>query len=297
MAASGARLRKMIDSGETVLMPNVWDGFSARLVESMGFKAALVSGAGLSESRWGKPDLGIMGFRESLEGTRMISDITSIPLIADADTGYGNAMNVYNTIVEFEKTGVAGVMIEDQVWPKRCGHVRGKEVIPADEMVEKVRAAVDARKSKDLLIKARTDAAGPIGIAEAIKRANMYLKAGADFVFADALLSAKDIGRFAKEVNGPVAVNMGFGIRSRPTTPLLTPKQLHKLGVSVIDYGRITSAAAIMGMRRALEKLIESEKLDEPVEHDELLVSFDELQELMDYKKWIDIDNKYEAKK
>ena len=296
MAASGARLRKMIDSGETLLMPNVWDGFSARLVESMGFKAALVSGAGLSESRWGKPDLGIMGFRESLEGTRMISDITSIPLIADADTGYGNAMNVYNTIVEFEKTGVAGVMIEDQVWPKRCGHVRGKEVIPADEMVEKVRAAVDARKSKDLLIKARTDAAGPIGIAEAIKRANMYLKAGADFVFADALLSAKDIGRFAKEVNGPVAVNMGFGIRSRPTTPLITPKRLHQLGVSVIDYGRITSAAAIMGMKNALKALKESEKMEKPVEHDELAVSFDELQKLMGYKEWIDIDNRYEGK-
>ncbi|MEM3245805.1 MAG: isocitrate lyase/PEP mutase family protein [Candidatus Micrarchaeaceae archaeon] len=295
MTCNGTKLRKMLDAGETILMPNVWDGFSAKVVESMGFSAALISGAGVSESRWGLPDLGLMSFKENLEGAKVIADITTIPLIADADTGYGNAMNVYRTVQEFEKVGVAGIMIEDQVWPKRCGHIKGKEVIPANEMVEKIHAAVDAKKRKDFIIKARTDAAGPIGIAEAIKRANMYLKAGADLVLADALLSEKDIIKFVKNTNGPVAVNMGLGIRSRPTTPLLTPKKLHQIGVSVIDYGRITSTAAIMGMKLALKELQKSVNMDNVEEHDELLVSFSELQDLIGYKKWMDIDDKYKV--
>jgi len=285
-------LKAMLKGDDIILMPAVWDGFSAKVVEAMGFKAALISGAGLAESRLGVPDVGILGLADNLEGTRMIASRTNLLLIADADTGYGNAMTVYHVVKEFEKTGVAGIMIEDQVWPKRCGHLSGKEVIPTEEMVAKIRAAVDARENPDFIIKARTDAAIK-GIEEAINRANAYLKAGADLVFADALLSVQDIEKFTKNVGGPVAVNMGFGIRRRPTTPLLTPKVLKEIGVKVIDYGRITSAAAIMGMKKALTALLETVDKETVTERPDLVVDFDELQELMDYKKYLELDRKY----
>jgi 2-methylisocitrate lyase-like PEP mutase family enzyme len=267
-------------------------GAKPLIPSARGFKAALISGAGLAESRLGVPDVGILGLADNLEGTRMIASRTNLLLIADADTGYGNAMTVYHVVKEFEKTGVAGIMIEDQVWPKRCGHLSGKEVIPTEEMVAKIRAAVDARENLDFIIKARTDAAIK-GIEEAINRANAYLKAGADLVLADALLSVQDIEKFTKNVGGPVAVNMGFGIRRRPTTPLLTPKVLKEIGVKVIDYGRITSAAAIMGMKKALTALLETVDKETVTERPDLVVDFNELQELMDYKKYLELDRKY----
>ena len=293
MESNGSKLKKLIKSGKIVLMPNVWDGFSAKVVEHSGFEAALVSGAGLSESRLAKPDLGLMGLRDNLDGTRIIANSTNLLLIADGDTGYGNAMSVYYTVQEFEKTGVAGVMIEDQVWPKRCGHLAGKEVIPTEEMIKKIKAAVDARVDPDFIIKARTDAAATSGVNEAIDRLNKYIKAGADLVFADALLSLSDIEKVAASVNGPLAVNMGFGIRSRPTTPLATPKMLQEMGVAVVDYGRITSAAAIRGMMNALEALKSTINLDYTKEYPELLVSFDELQEIMAYPEWMERDGEY----
>ena len=152
MSSKGQRLRALINAPEIVVMPVVFDGFRARLVRRMGFEAALISGAGLSEDRLGWPDVGLMGLAENVEGSRMIATATDLLLLADADTGYGNAVNVYFTVKALERAGVAGVMIEDQVWPKRCGHMAGKEVISAEEMVQKVRAACDAREDPQLVI-------------------------------------------------------------------------------------------------------------------------------------------------
>ena len=281
MVSKGERLRQLIRAPEILVMPGVFDGFSARLVQRMGFEAALISGAGLSEDRMGRPDVGLMGLAENVEGSRAIVACTDLLLVADADTGYGNAVNVYYTVEALEQAGVAGVMIEDQVWPKRCGHMAGKEVIPAEEMVQKIRAACDARDDPHLVIKARTDAAGPLGLDEAIRRGNRYAEAGADLVFADALLSADDIARFCRSVPAPVAVNMGFGIRQRATTPLLSARDLHEMGAAVVEYPRLLTACAVRGMTRGLEALQESLRTGEVVERPDLLVSFEEMNDLV----------------
>ena len=274
-------------------MPGVFDGFSMRVVEDEGFQAGFITGSGVSESRLGRPDVGIMGLEENLVGSRMLAEITSLPLIADGDTGYGNAINVYDAVQRFEAAGVSGVMFEDQQWPKRCGHMAGKELISAEEMVTKIRAAADARRDPNFIIKARTDAAGPIGIDEAIRRANMYAQAGADLLFADAVLSQDDIEKFAKNVHGPVSVNMGFGIRTRSTTPLLSPKQLQELGVAAVILPRMLTSAAIRGMRNAIAAYKESMATGKPVDRPELVVSFEELNSLLGFDEIREMEQRY----
>jgi 2-methylisocitrate lyase-like PEP mutase family enzyme len=270
-------LRQLIQGDDILVMPGVYDGFSARLVESRNYKAAFITGAGVSEGRYGFPDVGVMDLTQNVEAAHHIAQRTTLPLLVDADTGYGNAVNVYYAVRAFESAGVAGVMIEDQTWPKRCGHIAGKAVTSAEEMVEKVTAAVEARRDPDFVIKARTDAAGPLGLAEAVRRANLYAEAGADLVFADALLSVEDIESFARNVAAPVAVNMGFGIRSRPTTPLVSVAKLQRMGVSVVIYPRMLTAAAIRGMTNALDVFEDQLAGEETADRVDLLASFDEI--------------------
>jgi 2-methylisocitrate lyase-like PEP mutase family enzyme len=293
MALKARRLRELIHAPSILVSPGVYDGFSARLVQQLGFETASISGSAVSESRLGVPDRGIMGYAENVEACRMISSCCDLLLQGDGDTGYGNAVNVWFTVRGFEAAGVCAIMIEDQMAPKRCGHMAGKAVISQAEMVEKIRAAVDARQDPDFIIKARTDAAGPLGVDEAIRRLNAYAEAGADCLFADALLSAADIEKVVRNVPKPLSVNMGLGIRSRPTTPLLTPKQLESMGVAQVTYPRLLSTAALRGMMNAMEvfkrDLIEA---DTVVERPDLLVSFDELNELMG----IDAIDQLEAK-
>ena len=265
------------------MLPGAYDGFSARLVERAGFDAGFITGSGVSESRLGQPDVGLAGLAEAVGAAREMAACVDLPLIADADTGYGNAINVFHTTQAFEQAGVAGMMIEDQTWPKRCGHLAGKELISAAEMAGKVSAAVDARRNDEFVIMARTDAAGSLGVDAAIERANLYASAGADLLFADALLSEDDIGRFAAGVDAPVAVNMGFAIRRRTTTPLLSPAQLRDLGVAVMIAPRLLTAAAARGMESALEALQESMSTGEVVERPELLFSFEEIHDLMGF--------------
>ena len=282
MISKGKQLKELIHSPKILVTPGVYDGFSTRLVQKMGFKTATISGAGVSESKLGWADRGIMGYGENVEACRRIAACSELLLQGDADTGYGNALNVYFTVRGFEDAGLAAVMIEDQVWPKRCGHMVGKAVIPAEEMVQKIKAAVAARRDPDFVIKARTDAAGPLGIEEAIRRLNLYAEAGADCLFADALLSAKDIERVAKSVPKPLSVNMGLGIRSRPTTPLLSPRQLEEMGVAQISYPRLLSTAAVRGMMNAIQvfkdEVVENNNV---VDRPDLAVSFDEINALM----------------
>ena len=286
-------MRELIAAPEILVTPGVYDGFSARLVERMGFKAASITGAGLSESHLGWADLGIMGYDENLRASSALAACTTIPLQADGDTGYGNAVNVYFTVKGFERAGLAGLMIEDQVWPKRCGHLAGKEVISAEEGVEKIRAAVEARNDPSFIIKARTDATATHGIAEAIRRLNLYAEAGADLLLADALLSADDIATVAKNVTKPLAVNMGFGLRTRGTTPLLSARQLQDLGVATVSYPRLLSSAAIQGMKNAMMALNEQLETGHVVEHPALQVSFQELNELMGIGQLKDIERRF----
>src|SRR5438876_10202938 len=183
-----------------------------------------------------------MGLAESLEACRVLARSTSLPLLGDGDTGYGNAVNVHLAVRAFEQAGLAGLMIEDQTWPKRCGHMSGKEVIAAEEMVEKVHAACDARRDAAFVVKARTDAFATHGLQEVLRRLTLYAEAGADLVFADALVSEQDIAVVARHVPKPLCVNMGFGIRTRATTPLISPARLQDLGVAVVIYPRLLTA-------------------------------------------------------
>jgi 2-methylisocitrate lyase-like PEP mutase family enzyme len=282
MASKGRQFKELINAPEILVQPGIYDGYSARLAEHSGFKTGSISGAGSSESRLGWADRGIMGLEENLANARRIADCTELLLRADADTGYGNAINVYFAVRAFEKAGMAALMFEDQVWPKRCGHMAGKSVIAAEEMVQKVKAAVDARRDPDFVIVARTDAAGPLGVDEAIRRLNLYAEAGADCLYADALLSREDIAKVAKGVPKPLIVNMGLGMRSRKTTPLMTPKELQALGVAAVSYPRLLSTAALKGMMNALavfkQEVLQNNRV---VDRPDLLASFEELNDLM----------------
>lgn len=291
--SKGKSMRKLIHDKKILVLPGVYDGISAKVIAKKGYKAGFITGAGLSESLLGEPDVGIMGMRENVEACRNIAKSSDLLLIGDGDTGYGNAVNVYYAIRAFENTGIAGVMIEDQVWPKRCGHLAGKETIAAEEMVEKIKAAVDAKSDSDFVILARTDAAGTIGLDEAIRRANLYAEAGANLVFADALLSREDIERFTKSVDAPVMVNMGFGIRRRSTTPLISPAELEEMGVAVVIYPRMLTAASMQGMINALSTLQEVEETGKIIEKPEQLVSFDEINEITGFENVLNLEKKY----
>lgn len=288
-----ATLKDLIEDRQILVLPGVFDGLSARLVQSFGYRAAFVTGAGLSESRLGVPDIGLMGMAESLEGAAMIARRTSMLLLADGDTGYGNAVNTFVTVQRFEQAGLSGIMLEDQVWPKRCGHMSGKSVIEADEMVEKLRAAVAARRDPGFVIEARTDAAATHNIEEAVRRGNLYAKAGADLVFADALMSVEDIKSFALGVKAPVAVNMGLGLRSRATTPLVSAKTLERMGVAVVIYPRLLTTAAFRGMQLAMAALATALESDAVVENPSLQVSFEEFHESLGMSEFTEIEEAY----
>jgi 2-methylisocitrate lyase-like PEP mutase family enzyme len=294
MASKGRQLKQLINAPEILVTPGVYDGYSARLVEKAGFKSGSITGAGTSESRLGWADRGVMGLDENVANARRLADCCNLLLRADADTGYGNAMSVYFATRAFEKAGVAAVMFEDQVWPKRCGHMAGKSVIPANEMVQKVKAAVDARLDPDFIIIARTDAAGTHGVDEAIRRLNLYAEAGADCMYADALLSRADIAQVAKGVPKPLIVNMGLGMRTRKTTPLMTPKELEALGVAVVSYPRLLTTAALKGMMNAMavfkEEVVGKHRV---VDRTDLQVSFEEINDLMGMAELDELERRY----
>ena len=293
-ASKGRQLKELIQSPQILVTPGVYDGYSVRLTQKMGFKSGSITGAGTSESRLGWADRGVMGLDENVANARRLADCSDLLLRADADTGYGNAMSVYFATRAFEKAGVAAVMFEDQVWPKRCGHMAGKSVIPAEEMVQKVKAACDARIDPDFIIISRTDAAGTHGVEEAIRRLNLYAEAGADCLYADALMSKADIAKVAKGVPKPLIVNMGLGMRTRKTTPLMTPKELEDIGVAVVSYPRLLTTAALMGMMNAM-KVFKNEVMDKHqlVERTDLQVSFEELNDLMGMKELDELERRY----
>jgi 2-methylisocitrate lyase-like PEP mutase family enzyme len=291
--SAGKRLKTLIEAPRILVLPGVFDGFSTRLVRHAGYSAAFITGSGVSESRLGQSDVGIMGLEENVAAARAIAACSDLLLLADADTGYGNAVNVYHTVRAFERAGVAGLMLEDQVWPKRCGHMKGKEVIPAEEMVQKIRAAAAARNDPDFVIKSRTDVLATHGLAEAIRRLNLYAEAGADLLFADAAMSATDIATIARNVNKPLSVNMGFGIRQRSTTPLLSARELQDLGVAVVIYPRLLTACALHGMQQGLALLQQSVDTGKVVDRPDALVSFEVLHDIMGMAEVEDLEQRF----
>jgi 2-methylisocitrate lyase-like PEP mutase family enzyme len=289
-------LRELIKAPGILVMPGVYDGYSARIVARAGFKAGFITGAGVSEASLGWADVGVMSYEENLRVCRAIVGCFDLPTIADADTGYGNAVNVHFAVRGFEQAGLSGIMLEDQVWPKRCGHMRGKAVIAAEEAVEKIRAAVEARKNPDFVVMSRTDTLATHGIDEVIRRLNLYAEAGADLLFADALLTVDEIRTVAHAVSKPLTVNMGFGVRQRSTTPLVSAAQLQELGVAVVIYPRLLTAAAIQGMNNAMAAFEQMLTTGKVVDRPDLLVSFDELNELLGMVELRRLEQRYLTK-
>ncbi len=251
---SGPPLRALMGTHAPVLAPGAYDTLSARLVEAAGFPALYMTGFGTAASVLGRPDVGLLGMSEMVEHARRIVQAVGVPVIADADTGYGNPLNVIRTVQEYEAAGVAAIHIEDQVAPKKCGHMEGKQVIPAAEMVEKLRAAVEARHSPDFLIIARTDARAVEGMASALERARRYREAGADVLFVEAPQSEEEIATVARAFPSvPLLFNWAEGGK---TPPVALPR-LRELGYAIVIFPISTLLAATRAIREVLAQIRE----------------------------------------
>jgi 2,3-dimethylmalate lyase len=247
-----ARLRALLDSGQTILAPGAFDPLAARLVEEAGFPAVYMTGFGTAAALIGRPDVGLLTMTEMVDNAARIAACVDIPLIADADTGYGNPLNVIRTVGAFEAAGAAGIHLEDQVAPKKCGHLEGKLVIPAAEMAAKIRAAADARSQSDFVIIARTDARAVEGLARALERARMYREAGADALFIEAVVTeqeAREVARAFPDV--PLLFNWAEGGK----TPPIGLDRLTELGYRIVIFPISTLLAATAAMRRILREI------------------------------------------
>jgi methylisocitrate lyase len=274
-----AVLRQMLQERKAVPVPGAHDAISAKLIEKTGFKAIQVSGFGLAASLLGLPDMAFISFTEVLEFTRNIVDAVNIPVMADADTGYGNAINAMRVTEKFIRAGAAGMNIEDQVFPKRCGHIEGKTVVPMEEMVLKVKACAKVRDhlDPDFIINARTDAIAVSGVDEAIRRGNAYIEAGADMIFVEAPRTVEEIEKAVKGINGLVSINLFDNIEGGKT-PLLTVEELAAMGVARISIPVGTTFAAARGVLNYLEA-IKGGRL--APERTDLVFSFNEFKDLV----------------
>jgi 2-methylisocitrate lyase-like PEP mutase family enzyme len=238
----------MLARRDAVALPGVYDALSASLVERSGFAGAYMSGAAVSMVTAGVPDLGLTTLTEMAGQAARIAGVLHGPLVADADTGFGNPLNVQRTMREYERAGVAGLHLEDQTYPKRCGHLLGKSVIPTEEFVEKIRAAVEARSDSELVLIARTDARGPLGFSEAIDRANAYVAAGADLIFVEAPQTPDEVEAVPREVDGPVMFNHVGGGRS----PVVELEQLADWGYALVILPLVLITPVVEAVIRTL---------------------------------------------
>lgn len=233
MNQAGMRLRELLQRDEALVLPGVYDALTAKLAQAAGFEALVMGGYSIAASRLGEPDVGYLSMTEMTEALRVIARATPLPVIADGDTGYGNALSVHRTIQEYEHAGAAGVLFEDQVWPKRCGHMQGKQVIDAAEHASKIRAAVEGRQHPETLILARTDARAVLGLEAAIERGKRYLDAGAEALFIEAPQTVAELEAIGKAFPGIVLVaNMIEGGK----TPYLSPVALKQIGFSIVFW-------------------------------------------------------------
>lgn len=281
-------LKQLLNRNRLLVAPGCFDGLSARLVQEAGFDAAYLSGGAVARSM-GIPDIGLVTMSESIERAAQVVSAVKIPIIADADTGYGNAVNLVRSVHEFERTGVAAIHIEDQVTPKRCGHLDGKEVISLAEMAKKLEAALAARADPDFCIIARTDARGVNGFDDAIKRGQAFAEIGVDAVFVEAPQSEEELAEIPRRVTGvPLLVNVFKGGK----TPMLPVERLEKMGYRIAIYPSETQRAAIHAMRNALVTL-KREGTTESI--DATLTTFKERDRVVDLDGWQKIERSYLA--
>lgn len=272
-ASPRATLRRLVERRAGLVLPGAYDGVSARLVERAGFEAVYMTGYGTSAARLGLPDLGFAGLTDMVENVRRIAEAVAIPLVADADTGYGGPLSVERTVRAYEAAGVAALHLEDQVWPKRCGHLAGKEVVPREEMVAKIRAAAEARRDPDLLLIARTDAIAVTGFDDALGRAAAYARAGADVLFVEAPTTVAEIEAIPRTLAEPCLFNYAPGGRS----PLPPVRQLAALGYAIVLLPVQTLFAAAAAMAQYLAALRQT---GEPAGSDDRLMPFAEFNRL-----------------
>ena len=282
-----AALRRLLKEEEILLAPGCFNALSARLVEQAGFKAIYVSGAALAGNFLGYPDIGLATMSEVLENVRGIVQVTSLPVICDADTGFGNAINIIRTVREFESAGLAGIQIEDQSLPKKCGHTEGKLLISKAEMVQKVKAAVDARQDPDFVFVVRTDAIAVNGLDDALDRAVAYQEAGADVVFVEAPRTLEEMRRICRTIKAPLLANMVEGGGKTPVLPL---GELKEIGYKLVIYPVSTHMAAIKAMQEVLGVL----KRDGTTgAYSSQMVPFQEMFEVVGRSKFTALEKKY----
>ncbi|MCS6800852.1 MAG: oxaloacetate decarboxylase [Chloroflexota bacterium] len=281
-----AQLRARLAQPEILIVPGVVDALTARLAQEAGFPAVYLTGAGLANAQFGLPDLGFLGLAEVAAQTARLADAVEVPLIVDADTGYGNALNVRRTVRELERAGAAAIQLEDQVSPKRCGHFAGKAVISREEMVQKIRAAVEARRDPETVIIARTDALASEGIEGAIARARAYRAAGADILFVEAPRDRDQLARLPREIDAPLLVNQVEGGQ----TPLLPAKELHRLGFRIALYANTALRVALFAVREAFAVLAADGSSERLVGQ---MLDWEERQRLAGLEGWLALEQRY----
>lgn len=279
--------QQLLASKDTFILPGAFDAMTARIIEETGFKAIYATGAGISNAQLGWADVGLTTLTEITQVVSWMSEVTTVPIVVDADTGFGNAINMQRTVKVLEKAGAAALQIEDQVMPKKCGHFNGKEVISKDEMVGKIKAALDARTDDQLAIIARTDALGVLGFDEAIERANAYKEAGAHAIFVEAPTTYEQLSRITKEVSGiPHIINLVEGGK----TPLVSRQEAQNLGFQIMLCANSALRGAIKGATDAMQILMRDESQENI--HD-VICTWEQRQELFKLKEIQQLEKQY----
>ena len=286
MTSTRKALRALVNERRGVLVPGAFNALSAKVIEDLGFEAIYVTGAGVTNMWFGLPDQGFMGLSEIADHTARIRDAVDLPLIVDADTGFGNALNVRHTVRVLERAGADCIQLEDQVAPKRCGHFSGKEVISTEEAVSKIKAAVDARRDPDFLIMARTDACATQGFEAAIERAQRFAEAGADLLFVEAVTKPEEIRALPQRLSTPQLMNMVIGGK----TPITDAGELQQMGYGIVLYANAALQGAVAGMQKALGVLKSQRRIDEDPN---LVVPFAERQRLVGKPAWDELERRY----
>ncbi|MFL6480084.1 MAG: oxaloacetate decarboxylase [Nitrososphaera sp.] len=274
------------DSNKIVVLPGVFDALSAKIAEHVGFEAMFQTGYGSAAALLGMPDFGLLNSGETLDNALRIIRAVKAPVIVDVDTGYGNPLNVWRVVKDLEWLGAGGIFLEDQVWPKRCGHMIGKEVISQKEYLPKLKAALEARHSKEFIIVARTDARAPIGLDEAIERGKAYRKAGADVIFVEAPRSVEELKKVADEIDAPLVANM----IEDGVTPNLPATELLKLGYRVAVFPLSALYCATFAMREVLTELRNTGATRDARN---MMVTFKDFNQFMDLDRFIDLEKRY----
>lgn len=283
-------LKNMLKSKKPIVIPGVYDALGAKIAQKVGFGAMFQTGYGTSATLFGMPDYGFIGATETVDNARRICRAVSVPVIVDSDTGYGNALSVWKLVKELESAGASGIFLEDQRWPKRCGHMQGKEVVPQEEYTEKLSAALDARENKDFIVVARTDARATEGLDAAIERGKQNKKTGASAIFVEAPRSLEEMKKIGKEINAPLVANMIEG----GATPLSSAETLNKMGFKIILYPLSVLYANTFATMNILKEL---KKSGNTAKYKQKVVNFDQFNDLVELPKFRKMEKKFRTSK